>query len=29
VQFMREIRAAILADEFEAFKKRFYEHREI
>jgi queuine tRNA-ribosyltransferase len=29
LQFMREIRAAILADEFEAFKKRFYEHREI
>ena len=29
VQFMREIRAAILADEFEAFKKRFYEDREI
>jgi queuine tRNA-ribosyltransferase len=29
VQFMRAIRAAILADEFEAFKKRFYEDLEI
>jgi queuine tRNA-ribosyltransferase len=29
VQFVRQLRAAILADEFEAFKKRFYENREI
>ena len=29
VHFVREMRAAILAGEFEAFKKRFYENREI
>ncbi len=29
VQFLRRLRAAILLDEFEAFKKRFYENREI
>jgi queuine tRNA-ribosyltransferase len=29
VHFVRQLRHAILADEFEAFKKRFYENREI
>ena len=29
VQFVRQLREAILADDFEAFKKRFYENREI
>jgi queuine tRNA-ribosyltransferase len=29
VHFVKQMRAAILADEFEAFKKRFYDDREI
>jgi len=29
VNFLRRMRAAILKDEFESFKKRFYENREI
>jgi queuine tRNA-ribosyltransferase len=29
IHFVRQLREAILADEFEAFKKRFYESREI
>jgi queuine tRNA-ribosyltransferase len=29
VNFLRQIREAILRDEFESFKKRFYENREI
>jgi queuine tRNA-ribosyltransferase len=29
IQFVRRLREAIVADEFESFKKRFYENREI
>jgi len=29
VHFVRQLREAIMADEFESFKKRFYENREI
>jgi queuine tRNA-ribosyltransferase len=29
VQFVQQLRTAILSDDFEAFKKRFYENREI